>query len=105
MFFVHLALSYNQIRVDGKDLQAGKAVVHTVRGVLVPDSAPIGEAVAPTDECVHTVKTGDTLDVVAKVRRPRCAVVCAALCCALDCAALPAVRCLPCAVRCVLCMP
>lgn len=54
--------------MDGKDLQAGKAVVHTVRGVLVPESAPIGDAVAPTDECVHVVKSGDTLDTIGRVR-------------------------------------
>ncbi len=57
-----------QIRVDNKELEAGESIVHTVRGVLVPATAPIGDAVAAKDECVRTVKEGDTLSNIAKVR-------------------------------------
>lgn len=62
------ASSACQIRVDSKELQAGDSIVHTVRGVLVPATAPIGDAVAPQDECERVVKEGDTLSNIAKVR-------------------------------------
>lgn len=55
-----------KIRVDSKELQAGDSIVHTVRGVLVPATAPIGDAVAPQDECERVVKEGDTLSNIAK---------------------------------------
>lgn len=62
------ASSTCQIRVDSKELEAGDSIVHTVRGVLVPATAPIGDAVAPQDECERVVKEGDTLSNIAKVR-------------------------------------
>lgn len=53
--------------MDDKQLEAGEAVVYTVRGVLVPATAPIGDAVAGQDECLRTVKEGDTMSDIAKV--------------------------------------
>lgn len=58
--------SEQKIRVDDKQLEAGEAVVYTVRGVLVPATAPIGDAVAGQDECLRTVKEGDTMSDIAK---------------------------------------
>ncbi|PSC74857.1 beta-Ig-H3 fasciclin [Micractinium conductrix] len=57
--------SGRRVRVGETDLQAGKAVVHTLWNVLWPADAAY-DLPEPTGECVHTVAPGDTLWALAE---------------------------------------
>lgn len=61
-----LATSSGQkARVVEADLKAGKALVHIIKGVLVPATADVDLPEPPAD-CVHVVKSGDSLYGIAQ---------------------------------------